>query len=199
MKDLHSAKLKIRIDLFGILMAISLYITHSYLSLAAILAASLHELGHIIAARLCGISLRELRLGIFGASLKINDTLYSYKQEIALSTAGPAVNFISALLLFPLIRDADAFISFFIAASLFLGTLNLLPVSDFDGGRILSCAISSISSPDKAQKVLTVSSFVVIFSLWCLSVYFILRLSASLSLFIFSLALFAKIFISAKQ
>jgi hypothetical protein len=38
-----------------------------------------------------------------------------------------------------------------------------------------------------------------IFSLWCLWVYLLLRLSSSVSLFVFSISLFAKIFLSQQD
>ena len=47
--------MKIKVTFFGILMLLSLIVTKSYLSLAALLAAGLHEIGHLVAARLCNV------------------------------------------------------------------------------------------------------------------------------------------------
>jgi hypothetical protein len=44
-------RLKIKISFFGVLMIAVLIVTRSFLSIAALLAALLHELGHIVAAR----------------------------------------------------------------------------------------------------------------------------------------------------
>ena len=187
--------LKIKLSFSGAIMLLALFLTHSYLSLAALLAAALHELGHIIAARICDIPLGELKLGIFGAALTPKTMLCSYKKEIALCLAGPLVNIISALTFFPLLNEGDVFGSLFISASLFLGILNLLPIYEFDGGRILFCIISSRHSVRTATTVVKTTSLILIFSLWSLSVYLLLRLSSSVSLFIFSLSLFSKIFL----
>ena len=188
--------LKVKFSFSSIIMIIALILTHSYLSLAAILAAFFHELGHIIAAKICKIPLQELRLGIFGASLTSNPLLCSYKSEVILALAGPLVNLFSVALLLPVYGIfKNEFCSLFIAASLFLGILNLLPIYEFDGGRILYCALSHLHSQKLARQWIFASSFILIFSLWTLSIYLLLRLSSSLSLFIFSLSLFSKIFL----
>ena len=191
--------LKIKLTFSGALMLLALFLTRSYLSLAAILAAAIHELGHIIAARICKISLGELKLGIFGAALTPKTMLCSYKKEIALCLAGPLVNLLSAILLYPLLKSNNGFGSLFIGASLFLGILNLLPIHEFDGGRILFCILSSRLSLKSATRAIKTTSFILIFSLWSLSVYLLLKLSSSVSLFIFSLSLFAKIFLSQRD
>lgn len=191
---MNKPSIKIKLSFSGVIMIIALFLTHSYVSIAAILAAALHEIGHIIAAKLCNIPLEELKLGIFGAALTPKTLLCSYKKEILLCIAGPLMNLLSALLLLPLL-NVTKFFSLFISASLFLGILNLLPIHEFDGGRILFCILSSKISINSSTKILKAISFVLIFMLWCLSIYLLIKLSSSVSLFIFSLALFAKIFI----
>lgn len=180
-------------------MLAALIFTHSYISLSAILAAAVHEIGHLIAARMCGIPLRELRLGIFGAVITPTDAICSYKKELALAAAGPFINLLSAAILFPLRDSLNAPASFFLASSLFLGILNLLPVQDFDGGRILNCILAQHLAPKMCYSVCRTLSLLTVISLWMLSVYLLLRRSSSLSLFVFSLSLFCKIFVSQKN
>lgn len=188
--------LKIRLSISGILMVIALITTHSYISLAALLAAAIHELGHVLTAHFLNIPLQEMKLGIFGASLSLSDSFLSYKKEIILAAAGPLTNIACVLLSIFLFDIQNDFFELFISSSLFLGILNLLPILDFDGGRILLCLLSLKISPDAAHQILKISSFILIFTLWALSVYLLLKLSSSLSLFIFSISLFAKLFIS---
>ena len=191
-------KIKIKISFFGGLMIAALILTHSYLSLAALLAAAIHECGHILAARVCNIPLYEMKLGIFGASLSASSGLCSYKKEMILAAAGPFFNFLTTALLYPIIKNTGLG-ELFLVASLFLGILNLLPVADLDGGRILYCFICQKGSPKVASAVCSVLSFLCVLCLWLLSVYLLLRRSSSLSLFIFSISLFAKIFIKQKN
>ena len=195
---MNKLPIKIKISFSGVIMTVALFLTHSYISIAALIAAAFHEIGHIIAAKICNIPLGELKLGIFGAALTPKTLLCSYKKEIILCIAGPLVNLTLAIILFPLFNYGK-FLSLFISASLFLGTLNLLPIYDFDGGRILYCLLSSKLSVEASTKILKTVSFVLIFMLWCLSVYLLLRLSSSISLFVFSISLFAKIFLSQKE
>ena len=86
-------------------------------------------------------------------------------------------------------------LEYFKMSSFALGALNLLPISGFDGGRIFSAFLSMLFSPRTVQSVSKVISFILIFTLWCFSVYLLIKISASLSLFMFSLSLFAKIFL----
>ena len=187
-------KMKLGISFFSLLMLLSLILTHSYLSLAAIVAAALQECGHIIAAKLCGIPLVDMKLGIFGATLTTDRALCSYGKEILLALAGPATNLLCLALCSLLPIQCEA-IELFCVASCGLAILNLLPIRELDGGRIVYCALASTFSPSLASRVVGALSFGIIFSLWTLSVYLILRLGASLSLFIFSCFLFCKIFI----
>ena len=187
--------IRIGISFFGLLMLASLAISSSRLSLAALLAAALHELGHILMARLSGQPISELKIGIFGAAASIKTPISSYGAEIAVALAGPLVNLLCALLTLPFIFQSGEIIKMFFASSLFLGVLNLLPISDFDGGRIFFCLLALCIPVYAAKRMLDASSFVFVFSLWTLSVYLLLRLGASLSLFVFSAAVFCKIFI----
>lgn len=196
---MKKTSLKIRLSLSGALMIVALFLTHSYISIAALLASVLHEAGHIVAAKLCKIPMTELKLGIFGAALTPAQTLLSYKKEIILSLAGPLVNLLCALPLTVLIKEPDGFCQLFLTASLFLGFLNLLPITDFDGGRILYCLLSYKFSPDTAQKAVKTLSFLLVFTLWSLSVYLLIKLTSSLSLFIFSLSLFSKLFLTKEK
>ena len=192
-------KTRLSISLFGVLMIISLFLTHSYLSLAALAAAFIHELAHIAMARAVGVELSRLRLDIFGASLMMSGEMSSYKKEAAVAIAGPLSNIILFFILLPFSSAENEYLSLFMGASLFLGLLNLLPIKDLDGGRVLFCTLASFFSLNVAQAVLRVLSFLTIFSLWSLSVYLILRLGASLSLFVFSSALFCKTFLSGSE
>ena len=189
-------KLKICVSAFSLIILFSLILSRSCFSLTALLAAALHECGHILASRHCKIKLKQMKLGIFGASLVTEGTLCSYKSEIFLAAAGPLVN-IFCFLLCSLVPQKSDILENFKIASLFLALLNLLPIKELDGGRIAYCTLASLLSPRVALRVVEGLSFSIIFSLWALSIYLILRLGASLSLFVFSCFLFCKIFLKS--
>jgi len=189
--------MKLKIGFFAIMLALSFLLDPSPLSLCSLLAALLHELGHIAMARICHIRLRECKVGIYGAGLIPDGSLYSYGQEILLCLAGPLTNLLTACLLLPIkINDTNEFLQGFFFASLVLGLLNLLPIKGFDGGRVLHALLSLRLQPHTVSLITSACSFLCIFSLWSASVYLLLRAAASLSLFIFSLSLFSRIFLN---
>jgi stage IV sporulation protein FB len=188
--------MKIRIGFLAVMLALSLLISRSHFALGLLIAALSHELGHILMAKALGIHLRECTVGIYGAGLRPVDGMYSYGQEILLCIAGPLVNlFLGSVGLLLGLRFPSEFLSHFTISSFVLAGMNLLPIRDFDGGRILSVILSQHFSPRTVSLLLSCLSFIFIFFLWSLSVYFLLRCSASLSLFIFSISLFLRIFI----
>lgn len=160
--------------------------------------AVLHESGHMLAAVLLGIPLRSLDIGTFGASLRVRGSLISYPKEFLLCAAGPAMNFISAAaaVIFSEYRGYYTECGeFFIAVSVMLGLLNLIPAEGFDGGRMLAVVTSALFGPRVSARFLTVTTFSSIVFLWMLSVYLLIRYGTSLSLFVFTVSLFYRLFV----
>lgn len=188
-------RIKISISFFGVMILISLLLTRSPIIPAVFLAATIHEISHVWAARLLKVPLKELRLGIFGAALYTEGSFCSYKAEALVALAGPLSNIVLALVLL-IFRLQSPSAELLIRCSAFLGLLNLLPVKDLDGGRIVFCIAAITLGNTFAVRLISVLSFISFFSLWSLSVYLLLRLGVSLSLFIFSFSLFCKIFLS---
>lgn len=155
-------------------------------------AALLHEAGHLLAALALKIPINCIRIDIFGAYIETRPMSCSYIKEAVLCLAGPLANLLSAFLLhcfFPF----DTLL--FSVASVTLAAINLLPVKGFDGGRALSCLFLIRFSPRAVSVFIDITSFICIFILWSISVYFIMRAGAYLSLFVFSAALFARMFL----
>lgn len=91
-----------------------------------------HELGHLLAVRLCGGHLRTLRLE--AAGLRMDATPPATRTQALLYTAaGPAAGLLWSAAVYPFggwgIRSA--------AASLVLTGFNLLPARPLDGGEML--------------------------------------------------------------
>ena len=79
--------------------------------------------------------------------------------------------------------------------SLCLSIFNLIPLVSLYGGRILKCALCLIFSLDTAEKILRITSFITLVSLWMLSVYMMLRISNGIPMFIFCLIFFSSCFV----
>lgn len=188
--------MKIKIGFFSVLLFITLFYTHSYFALAAFAAVFLHELGHIVAAKLLKVKLKECKLSIYGAGLSPDNTVYSYSDEIILCVFGPLANILSCTAVIPLfLHSNNIFILYFIVSSMILATINLLPIKSFDGGRIMHSLICSFGTQRTADVCLSVTSFLLIFILWSLSVYVLIISGSGLSTFVFSISLFSKFFV----
>ena len=101
---------------------------------AAIFAAYVHELCHIIALIFCKCTIRSVVVGPFGA--KICTSPLSCRQEFLCALAGPCGSFLLVSFICWIPRIA--------ICGLFQGLYNLLPVYPMDGGRIFQYLISSI-------------------------------------------------------
>lgn len=164
-----------------------------HLALASILAAAFHECGHLAAAALLRVPLRSLRLDLMGAGLEPAETLFSYSSEFLLAAAGPLFSFLLPVLLLLTGGSATGFWFLLSSVSLLLGTLNLLPIPGFDGGRMLSSALNARLPFSAARRISEGLGLAVLFLLWALGAYLLLRGGAGLSLFCFSASLFSRL------
>ena len=183
---------KIRLGFFAILMLTTLWFTSPHYFPALIASVAIHEAGHLFMAKACNIPIQELQLDIFGASITPINIFYSYKKEILLCLGGPLSNFFSVIIIF-FIPCVSQTLQNFMVSSFALGLINMLPIIGFDGGRIFSDIMNMIIQPHVTYKIMKAISFIFIFSLWCFSVYLMLKVTASLTMFVFSASLFAKI------
>jgi len=107
------------------------------LLLGALLVVSLllHEVGHMMVARLLGVPVHEFGLRLLGAYNR-REYAGSRRDEILISAAGPVTNLLMVVPLFfvPLIGIPLAL------CNLELGIFNLLPIPQSDGLRILRTA-----------------------------------------------------------
>lgn len=186
--------MKIKVGFFAVCLLLAWIISERIYGLSGLLAAAVHEFGHICVAKILQIPFRSLTLSPYGALLKPCASMGSYSDELLIAAAGPFFNLLSALAIWPWAKGTNSFVFSFFVSSLFLGFLNLLPVSEFDGGRILTCLFCRRLNPLVVSRILEITSFVIVFILWTLSVYLLLRVSSSLSLFVFSCSLFMKLF-----
>ena len=185
--------MKIKTSLSAILMLAAFFIFGQVTeAICVILAAALHEAGHIFAARRLGIGLRSISFDPLGARINTSDRLISYRKEALLALGGPLANILSLGFSVPLaLLSGSKFFIVFSYASAGLALINLLPIDTFDGGRIFYCVTRS-------YKILRILSFFCLFSIFCVSLYLLLRTGGALSVFIFSTSLFVRLFVVQK-
>ncbi|MCL2402086.1 MAG: M50 family metallopeptidase [Oscillospiraceae bacterium] len=134
------------------------------LLLLIFIAASVHELGHYMALRLCGGGVVELRLGVTGMSMR-HQYSAAYIAEIFIAAGGPIASAVLSAIAAIVARQTQVDILYHLAGmSLLLCVFNLLPALPMDGGRILYAAVSSkAENPATADRVICMTSCVVIF------------------------------------
>ncbi len=128
---------------FCIFVAASLLLLPIHWIIAAVFAASFHELCHWAAIRLCSREKSSLQLYAFGARLPLPEM--SRGKELLCTLAGPAGSLTLLLLVRWLPRVA-------ICAAL-QSVYNLLPVYPMDGGRAIYCLLSLLLPPPTAEKI----------------------------------------------
>ncbi len=105
------------------------------------LALTLHELGHLVAARLAHVEISEIRLMPFGGSARIENPYgLTSGQLAAVAVAGPLINLVCTILIAALAQwhiIASARASSWIQPHIVLMLFNLLPALPLDGGRLL--------------------------------------------------------------
>ena len=165
----------------------------SGLAAMSLLAAALHEVGHLVAARAMHIPIGAMRFDMLGARIDVKGRILSYGEEWLLCVAGPLSSLVFSLIgsfFWSHTRLAIAFS----CASLLLGTLNLLPIQTFDGGRMLECALLSFTTPKKTGAILRGCTFLFLWLLWAFSAYLMIKIADGISLFFFTLTLLARFF-----
>jgi Zn-dependent protease len=97
-----------------------------------------HEMGHYVAARQCGLDVgAPTFIPFVGAWIALKDQPLDAEIEAYVAMAGPLIGTIGALAVYLAGRSLDSDILLAIAyAGLFLNLFNLLPLSPLDGGRI---------------------------------------------------------------
>jgi Zn-dependent protease len=176
------------------------------------LAAFLHELGHIIAAKMQKIKLKEIKFGILGVRIETGERMMSYKDELLIAIAGPATNLLTALIILAgakisgyaltelfdgaseLLHSGQSgalgYIGFFAVSSLAHAVTNLMPIKRLDGGRALYCTVAAISSERVAETALTLATALSLFAIWTIALYLMLRISSGIGIYAFAAFIF---------
>jgi Zn-dependent protease len=112
-------------------------------ALGFVLLLLVHELGHYVAARRCGLNVGlPTFIPFVGAWIELKQQPMDARTEAYIGIAGPLVGSVGALVCYFLARQLDSTLLLALAyAGFFLNLINLVPVLPFDGGRV-SAAIS---------------------------------------------------------
>lgn len=114
----------------------------------------MHELGHSLTARRFGVQVPRILLMPIGGMAEFDRIPRKPSAELLITIAGPAVNFVLAAVLLPIVWHdlwSDQAVPAYgqqemliqlAAANVVMGTFNLLPVFPMDGGRIFRALLA---------------------------------------------------------
>lgn len=103
--------------------------------------AALHELGHVIAYRICGCGMESITVLPFGICAIPKDAMkVPPREEVFCAAAGPAVNLLLSALMLALPASETTAYLLYCNATLLIG--NLFPVLPLDGGRMVYYALA---------------------------------------------------------
>ncbi len=126
------------------------------LPLAVLFFALFHEFGHLISMKLCGYKVKRFEITAVGGNIICDDKHKSYFVDILVALSGPLMNFILLIIIYKLIGFGlfSQNGMFYLAVNFLLMTVNMLPVSCLDGGRVLSAVLSYFILPDKREHIM---------------------------------------------
>jgi Zn-dependent protease/predicted transcriptional regulator len=125
----------------------------------------LHEFGHILVARRYGVQAPEVTLLPIGGVASLQAMPEKPSQEFAIAIAGPAVNFVIAVVLLLLVGSFDSadlarlddprvsLLARLADANLFLAVFNLIPAFPMDGGRVLRALLAMELGRPRATRI----------------------------------------------
>jgi membrane-associated protease RseP (regulator of RpoE activity) len=106
-----------------------------------IISLVVHEAGHLLAARLCGVRVKAIGLSVKGAYLRRKDSKRA-GTELVIAICGP----IASILMF-LILQGDLPVFHYVAQlNLVVALSNLLPIPSTDGARIVRSLASLLTA-----------------------------------------------------
>ncbi len=143
---MYKSAVKIRFDFtfFAVVAFVAFFDTDGT-AILSLIACLLHEFGHLIAMKICGITPERITFYGGGISLSKNLEMVSFGKRFLILICGCTVNALLAFICFVLGYFNESFMIFG-AVNLVLCIFNLIPLGYFDGAEILSMFLERVFS-----------------------------------------------------
>jgi stage IV sporulation protein FB len=147
--------------LFFILLSFSLHHGRFSYTLLALAALAIHEFTHLLSCELLDYPVQEFCLNILGGCLKVDPSFaINPAAESLIAAAGPFANLlmVGGVLYLRLLGINNVFLEYWLQINLLIGSVNLIPATPLDGGRILHAWLNKnlgLKNSSKIAKKLT--------------------------------------------
>lgn len=135
--------------------------------LAVFGCVTLHELGHALAAKYFKYHTKDITILPIGGMARMDEIPENPNHELAVAFAGPMVNILIAIFLYPLVvwfgsiptffsilfNSGDTFIFSLLVVNIILATFNLIPAFPMDGGRAFRAVLSFFMDRVRATRI----------------------------------------------
>ena len=158
---------------FFLLVLLAAVISPAEIVVSVLLAAALHECGHLLALRAYRVPVEGLRLSALGAVLYARGARrLSYGRELIVTLAGCGMNIFCGVLTALLALRLSWVEGFVLAgAHILLAAFNLLPISPLDGARALYLIAAFFLGPLAGERIAAVTGLVCSLALVSAGVY----------------------------
>lgn len=173
--------------LFAATVAFCLLTDESGVSILALSACLLHEIGHLLAFCLTGYRPRAMVFELTGIRLIPSERLPGFAQNLLIQSGGVLANLICGAVFWLFHRNSAA------AVHIILACFSLLPLRTLDGGQILF-AVLTRRSPDRGERVSYLIDILTTAALCACCLYMLFSGRRSLTMVIFSGGLTASLF-----
>ncbi len=154
--------------------------------LSGLLAAFIHECGHLLSAVFLKLTPSAVSATSAGLKMHIPYLDADNGKHIIIAVFGALFNIITFAVTF-------LFCPRFAAANLAICILSLLPADPFDGGRIVHLIIEKFLSQEKAELIMLILTLIVLIFVVTAGTYILIRSRYNFSLLVLSLLIFTTI------
>lgn len=152
---------------------------HTGMGWLSLTASAIHETGHLIAMKACGVRVERITAYPFGLVIERGRQVTSYRTDFLIFVAGIAANALAAalcgvgMLLFQMhcLGEKGAGVLGFLSANAALALINALPHPMLDGGGILRSLLLQTMSPDRSERIVRLVGECVILPMTCAALY----------------------------
>lgn len=151
--------------------------------LICVISSLLHETGHILTAKLKGVNIKSVKVGLGDVAINADFSELSPCGEMLVSLSGVAVNFMLFIIGFVLWKLLNLSFLFRLSTiNALIGAFNLLPINGLDGGEFIFLLLQKRFSLSISEKVMLVLSFLFSVPLFAVGIAFAINSKYNYSL-----------------